>query len=188
MSETLEHRRLSELRSLLRAIEDAGWEYARVELDGVALVVSSDPHFAAGDTSPTTARTTAAASSHEPQAAGEPAPQPTAAAAAPAPEQPVAAPEPAPSNLATAVETVTSPTIGLFWRSPKPGAPPFVTVGDSVAAGDTLCIIEVMKLMTHVTAPVAGTVAAIHIENGSMVEHGTALIDVEPSEDAEGSA
>jgi acetyl-CoA carboxylase biotin carboxyl carrier protein len=79
------------------------------------------------------------------------------------------------------IETVESPTIGLFWRSPKPGAPPFVSVGDTVAAGDTVCIIEVMKLMTHVTAPVAGTVTAILIENGAMVEHGTALVLIEPA-------
>jgi acetyl-CoA carboxylase biotin carboxyl carrier protein len=182
VSETADRRRLTELRSLLRVIEDAGWEYARVEIDGVTLVVSTDPAFAAGDAPAVTPMTATAT------AVTEPATQPV---------RPVA-PEEAPGTPATEtappenhphgpVATVTSPTIGLFWRSPKPSAPPFVEVGGFVRAGDTVCIIEVMKLMTHVPSPVTGTVIAIHIENGSMVEHGTTLIDVAPSDDEEGS-
>jgi acetyl-CoA carboxylase biotin carboxyl carrier protein len=184
VSQTVDNRRLTELRSLLQVIEDAGWEYARVEIDGVALVVSSDPEFVAGSvpaagSAPTPAPTTAAPPAVTPVAA-EAAPP----AAAPAPVAP-APTEAAPSATDGPVETVTSPTIGLFWRSPKPGAPPFVNVGDAVAAGDTVCIIEVMKLMTHVTAPVAGTIRAIRIDNGAMVEHGTELVDIEPAEAAQ---
>jgi acetyl-CoA carboxylase biotin carboxyl carrier protein len=178
VSDTVDKRRLTELRSLLRTIEEAGWEYARVEIDGVVLVVSSDAEFAASDSS--VQGSSAGASRAEPARSGdllpsEPPPASGRAAAHPAPPEAVSSPHDGP------VETVTSPTIGLFWRSPKPGAPPFVDVGDTVAAGDTVCIIEVMKLMTHVTAPVSGTVRAIHIDNGSMVEHGTPLIDIIPS-------
>jgi acetyl-CoA carboxylase biotin carboxyl carrier protein len=182
VSETADHRRLTELRSILREIEDAGWEYARVEIDGVSLVVSSDPGLASDEGA---GRRTGTARATAPvDGAGEPAPpattshaEPAAPAAAPAP------PDAAPPAAAAEgpVETITSPTIGLFWRSPKPGAPPFVGVGDTVAAGDTVCIIEVMKLMTHVASPVDGTVRAIHMENGSMVQHGTALVDIEPA-------
>jgi acetyl-CoA carboxylase biotin carboxyl carrier protein len=172
VSEPVDKRRLAELRSLLSTIEEAGWEYARVEIDGVTLTVSSNPEFTDAP-APAAVSTTVPASS-SPAAAAQ-----AAEAAAPAAADPSLA-APAPSDDGP-VETVTSPTIGLFWRSPKPGAPPFVEVGDLVSEGQTLCIIEVMKLMTHVVAPVDGTVQAIHIDNGSMVEHGTALIDVSPT-------
>ena len=71
--------------------------------------------------------------------------------------------------------------MGLFWRAPSPGAPPFVELGGRVAAGDTVAIVEVMKLMNHVRAGVAGTVLAVHPENGQMVEHGDPLFTVEPA-------
>ena len=88
-----------------------------------------------------------------------------------------AAGEPAPA----AGLRVTAPSVGLFWRSPKPGAPPFVEVGDEVRPDDTVCIVEVMKLMNHVRAGVAGTVRAVHPENGQMVEHGDPLFTIEPA-------
>ncbi len=69
-----------------------------------------------------------------------------------------------------------APTLGLFWCSPQPGAPPFVEVGQRVGPDDTVCIVEVMKLMSHVKAGVAGVVAAIPVENGAMVEHGDTLV------------
>ena len=175
MSDPVDKRRLTDLRALLSTIEEAGWEYARVEIDGVTLEVSSDPEFAGFGTAPTAS----GAAPHGPATdPGVRHPE-----RAPAVLEPVSADAPATGGAIDGhAETVTSPTIGLFWRSPKPGAPPFVEVGDTVAAGATLCIIEVMKLMTHVTAPVSGIVSAIHIANGSMVEHGTALVDVVPSD------
>jgi acetyl-CoA carboxylase biotin carboxyl carrier protein len=180
VSETVDKRRQAELRSLLRAIEEAGWEYARVEIDGVSLVVSSDPEFAdAAATAPT-------APALEPNPAAAPAP-PLAPDQAVRPLTSLPPTGDPPATEDGPVETVVSPTIGLFWRSPKPGAPPFVEVGDSVSAGETLCIIEVMKLMTHVTAPVDGAVRAIRIDNGSMVEHGTALVDIVRSDGGEAS-
>jgi acetyl-CoA carboxylase biotin carboxyl carrier protein len=77
---------------------------------------------------------------------------------------------------------VESPSVGLFWRSPSPGAPPFVDVGARVAAEDTLAIVEVMKLMNHLVAPVAGTVKAILAENGARIEYGQPLIAIDPDE------
>lgn len=77
---------------------------------------------------------------------------------------------------------MTSPTVGVFWRAPEPGAPAFVEVGQHVAAGDTLCIVEVMKLMSHVDAPVAGTVTEIHADNAMSVEHGAPLFTLLPDE------
>jgi acetyl-CoA carboxylase biotin carboxyl carrier protein len=76
--------------------------------------------------------------------------------------------------------TVNSPSVGLFWRAPAPGAPPFVEVGGRVTAGDTVAIVEVMKLMNHVTAPVSGTVTAVLVENGEAVEFGQVLVVIDP--------
>jgi biotin carboxyl carrier protein len=68
----------------------------------------------------------------------------------------------------------------LFWRAPSPGAPPFVEVGGTVAAGETVAIVEVMKLMNHVSSPVDGVVTAILVENGAAVEFGQAIVIVDP--------
>ena len=75
---------------------------------------------------------------------------------------------------------VESPSVGLFWRSPAPGAPPFVEAGTQVAAGDTLAIVEVMKLMNHVVAAAPGTVQAVLAENGARVEYGQPLFTIDP--------
>jgi acetyl-CoA carboxylase biotin carboxyl carrier protein len=77
---------------------------------------------------------------------------------------------------------VESPSVGLFWRSPSPGAPPFVEPGTHVSADDTLAIVEVMKLMNHLVAPAAGTVRAILAENGARVEYGQPLIAIDPDD------
>jgi acetyl-CoA carboxylase biotin carboxyl carrier protein len=73
---------------------------------------------------------------------------------------------------------VTAPTPGIFWRSPEPGAPPFAEVGDTVAAPDTVCIIEVMKLMSHLKAGVRGRVVAVHAENGVAVAKDAPLFTI----------
>jgi acetyl-CoA carboxylase biotin carboxyl carrier protein len=75
---------------------------------------------------------------------------------------------------------VESPSVGLFWRSPAPGAPPFVEAGTHVVAGDTLAIVEVMKLMNHVVAAVPGTVQAVLAENGARVDYGQPLFTIDP--------
>ncbi|MCW3013075.1 MAG: acetyl-CoA carboxylase biotin carboxyl carrier protein subunit, partial [Solirubrobacterales bacterium] len=76
--------------------------------------------------------------------------------------------------------SVPSPSVGLFWRGPAPGAPPFVEVGARVSSGDTIGIVEVMKLMNHVGAPFDGVVTAIAVGNGDTVEFGQTLVVVDP--------
>lgn len=98
-------------------------------------------------------------------------------AAAPAP--PVAAPVPQTPVVADGVP-VTAPTLGTFYRAPKPGAPPFTQIGARVAGGDELCLIEVMKLFTSVRAPCAGVVHAILASDGDLVEHGQVLLRIMP--------
>ncbi len=75
--------------------------------------------------------------------------------------------------------TVTSPMVGSFYRAPAPGATPFVEVGQRVAEGETLCIIEAMKMLNQVESDKAGVVAAILVENGQPVEYGQPLFIIE---------
>lgn len=102
------------------------------------------------------------------------APAPVAAAAAPA-VAPAAAEAPA-RNLANAQK---SPMVGTFYRAPGPNAPAFVEVGQTVKAGDTLCIIEAMKLMNEIEAEKSGVVKEILVENGTPVEYGEPLFIIE---------
>ena len=100
-----------------------------------------------------------------------------AVAAAPAPqvaEAPDSAPEPGPPPQPEG-EQVTSPMVGTFYAAPSPTSPPFVKVGDSVNAGDVLCVIEAMKTMNHIESEYSGEVAAVLVENAEPVEFGQAL-------------
>jgi oxaloacetate decarboxylase (Na+ extruding) subunit alpha len=75
---------------------------------------------------------------------------------------------------------IEAPMVGNFYRAPQPGAPPFVEEGDAVAPGQTLCILEAMKLMNEVKAEIEGVVRTIHVQNGQPVEYGQVLFDLEP--------
>ena len=99
-----------------------------------------------------------------------------------APVEPeVSAAEPAPAEPTTdGAIRIEAPMVGTFYRASQPGAPPFVEEGDTVAAGQTLCILEAMKLMNEVKAEVEGVVRTIHVQNGQAVEYGQALFDLEP--------
>jgi acetyl-CoA carboxylase biotin carboxyl carrier protein len=75
---------------------------------------------------------------------------------------------------------VESPMVGVFYRAPQPGAPAFVELGDTVAIGQTLCLLEAMKLFNEVKAELEGVVRAIHAENEQPVEYGQLLFEIEP--------
>jgi acetyl-CoA carboxylase biotin carboxyl carrier protein len=105
------------------------------------------------------------------------------AAAAPAPAASAAAPVaavPAPSEPAANQKAVTSPMVGTFYRAPAPDADPFVEVGDVVEVGQTVCIIEAMKLMNEIEAETKGRVTQILVENAQPVEFGQKLFLIEP--------
>ncbi len=110
---------------------------------------------------------------------------PIAYAAAPAPlaPAPVAAPaaEPAaaPAASAPSGHLVKSPMVGSFYRSPKPESPSFVEVGTQVTVGQTLCIIEAMKMMNEITADKAGTIKTILADNGDSIEFDQPLFEIE---------
>ena len=93
----------------------------------------------------------------------------------PAMVAPVAAPAEPAVPAAPEGHTVKSPMVGTFYRSASPGAAAFVEIGDTVAQGDTLCIVEAMKLMNEIEADASGTIKAILAENGQAVEFGQPL-------------
>jgi len=88
--------------------------------------------------------------------------------------------EPMPVPEADGVVRVEAPMVGVFYRAGQPGAPPFVEEGETVAAGQTLCILEAMKLMNEIKADSAGIVRAIHVGNAEPVEFGQLLFELEP--------
>jgi acetyl-CoA carboxylase biotin carboxyl carrier protein len=102
------------------------------------------------------------------------------AAAAPAPA-PAAAPKAEAAAPVVEGTVVTSPFVGTFYRAPNPESPAFVEVGASVKKGQTLCIVEAMKLMNEIEADVAGTVAEVFAENGKPVEYGQRLFRIVPA-------
>ncbi len=106
-------------------------------------------------------------------AAPAPAPAPVAAAA------PAAAAPVAETPAADHPGTVKSPMVGTAYLAPEPSAPPFASVGDKVTAGDTLLIIEAMKVMNTITSPRSGTVKAVLVTNGQPVEFDQPLVIVE---------
>jgi acetyl-CoA carboxylase biotin carboxyl carrier protein len=108
-------------------------------------------------------------------AALPPAAQAPAVAAAPAPAQAAAAPA---AEAATG-HTVKSPMVGTFYRASSPGAKSFVEIGSQVKEGETLCIIEAMKILNEIEADKSGTVSKILCENGQAVEYGQPLFIIE---------
>ena len=106
----------------------------------------------------------------------------TMPAAAPIAAAPASATPAEESSSETAVPSghqVTAPMVGTFYRAPSPGAKPFVEVGQQVGEGDTLCIIEAMKMLNQIEADKAGKIAAILVENGQPIEYGQPLIIIE---------
>ncbi len=155
---------IRKVKKLIELLDDSG--IAEIEItEGEESVRIS--RYAAG--APVAATPVVA---HAPAA---PAPAP-AAAPAPAPAAPAApAAEPAAEAADEDGFEVTAPMVGTFYSSSSPGAAPYVQVGDRVNEGDTLCIIEAMKMMNQIEADVSGVVKSIRIQNGEPVEFGQVL-------------
>jgi acetyl-CoA carboxylase biotin carboxyl carrier protein len=107
------------------------------------------------------------------------APAPVAIAAPAAAPAAVAASAPAPAETEEDGFLVAAPMVGTFYASSSPGAAPYVQVGDRVNEGDTLCIIEAMKMMNQIESDVAGTIKSIRVQNGEPVEYGQTLITID---------
>jgi acetyl-CoA carboxylase biotin carboxyl carrier protein len=170
----------ADIKNIVETLQGSAWDEAVVVVGDVRIAVARNGASLAEHNGHASTAHGAAPAPAAPPAAGAPAVPaavaPTAVAApAPAAAHP-AAPSAAPATQDGQV--VTSPSVGVFWRSPEPGAAPFAEVGDRVDVGDTLCIIEVMKLMNNVTSDVAGVVTAVHLDNAAGVEFGTPLFTI----------
>jgi acetyl-CoA carboxylase biotin carboxyl carrier protein len=152
------------IRGLIEAVDDSGIDSLEIARGGTKIRINKTPPPA-----PVSAAAPAVA-----HAAPAPAP---AAAAAPAPAAPA---EAAPAPASTLVE-IKSPMVGTFYRAPAPEAPAYVEPGSRIARGQTLCILEAMKLMNELPSEVAGTVREICVENGEPVEFGQVLFRVDPA-------
>ena len=138
-----------DVREILRIVDGAELDELRIETEGLSL------HLVRGGRAP---------------------------AAEPLPER--SQPDPGAAGGAHAPEgadglTIEAPMLGVFYRSPSPGSPPFVDVGTRVESDTIVCIIEVMKMMNSVPAGVSGTIAGIHADNAALVEYGQPLFSVE---------
>jgi len=155
----------SEIRDLIEFIAQTGLNEVDIETSELKIHVKRERDQQVVGTAPMMAP------------AALPVSQPAAAAAAPAPA-PKAAEKAAAPGKATA--DIKSPMIGTFYRSANPDSPAFVSVGDKVAKGQTVGIIEAMKLFNEIESEVAGTIVKVMVENSSPVEYDQVLFVVEP--------
>jgi oxaloacetate decarboxylase (Na+ extruding) subunit alpha len=143
--------RAKRIQEIVRIVQESGIGEVTIEEDGMRISVRSTPDLPVGEGVPG--------------------------------EAPLAVPEPglpAASAVSGTLMRVESPMVGTFYRAPQPGSPPFVEIGDVVAPGQTLCILEAMKLMNEVKAEVEGVVRGVHAENAAAVEFGQLLFELEP--------
>jgi acetyl-CoA carboxylase biotin carboxyl carrier protein len=115
--------------------------------------------------------------SHVQTAAVAPLPPPAAPAAVPTPAGQTASAAPS-MDVDAELAIVTSPIVGTFYRAPDPTAPPFIQPGDMVKKGQTLCIIEAMKMMNNIDSDYEGTVVKVFVENGQPVQFGERLFAI----------
>ncbi len=155
----------SEIRDLIDFISQSGLNEVNVETKELKLHVKREPDqkVLKSSAAPMMAMHTAPVQQQIPVAAAQP--------ATPKAERPAAS--------KTTVE-IKSPMIGTFYRSANPDSPPFVSVGDKVSKGQTVCIIEAMKLFNEIESEVSGTIVKATIENSSPVEYDQVLFVVEP--------
>lgn len=157
-----------EIRDLIDFISQSGLNEVKIETEELKLSIKRDPDIKTQFVESNAGVSSSAASA---QAATP------AQATAPAP---VSAPVATASNDSKYVE-IKSPMIGTFYRSPNPDSPSFVNVGDKIEKGQTVCIVEAMKLFNEIESDVSGTIVKIVAENASPVEYDQVLFLVDPS-------
>ena len=155
---------LRKLKTLIDLVSDSNVSELEItEAEGTVRIVKGShtvaPHYA-----PPAAQVAMAA-----QTPGAPAPVGV----------PATAPVEAPIAEASALHAVKSPMVGTFYRSSSPGAKSFVEIGDTVKQGDTICIIEAMKILNEIEADKSGKVVQVLCENGQAVEYGQTLLTIE---------
>ena len=154
-----------EVEVLIRLFEQSDWRELRLETDGLKLVLSKN-----ADAVPL--RSIVEMSPEDDAAAS-----PDHAPPAPPPDAPASPADAAPTD---GLIPITAPNLGTFYRAPKPGAAPYVEVGQEIGETTEVCLIEVMKLFTPVRAGISGQIAKACVKDGEMVEYGAPLFLVKP--------
>ncbi|MFO7304202.1 MAG: acetyl-CoA carboxylase biotin carboxyl carrier protein [Gammaproteobacteria bacterium] len=157
---------IRKVKKLIELLEESGIAEIEISEGEESVRISRYPKGSVVPQAPTVHYTSAPAAAPTPpaQTPGEPTSQAT-------PSAPPVAPR--------AEHTVTAPMVGTFYAAPSPGAKPFVEIGSEVNVGDTLCIIEAMKMMNQIESDKAGRVTAILVKNGDPVEFGQPLFIIE---------
>jgi acetyl-CoA carboxylase biotin carboxyl carrier protein len=156
-----------DIKTLIEQFEQSDWKEVHVKTHNFELYLSENPK-SSGPPSAIASQSTSAAS----QTFDSDDTSPTAV---------VPVPEASKAILPEGMIAVTAPNLGTFYSAPKPGAPPYVEVGQNVSAETEVCLIEVMKLFTPVKAGVSGVIREICVSDGQMVEYEQLLVVIEPS-------
>ncbi len=171
-----------DVREILRIIDSSQLDELTIETPAFSLHVSKGKSKSTtapstgGTTAPSTGGTTAPSTggATAPSTGGATAPRPGGTAPDPSTTTPPTPPPPA------ATSEIVAPMLGTFYRTESPSHPPFVEVGDGVRSDTVVCLIEVMKLMNHIQAGVAGTIVEVLAQSGELVEFGQPLFRVAP--------
>lgn len=159
------------LRRLIDMVDESDIDSLEVSRFATRVKISKSPPLVAGGA------IAAPRAGGAPPSPGEPGALPASGGGAASAEPPAEAAEPAVE--ADHLHEVTSPMVGTFYRAPAPDAPPYVEVGDRVQKGQTLCILEAMKLMNELESDVSGVVREIAVQNSEPVEYGQLLFRIE---------
>jgi acetyl-CoA carboxylase biotin carboxyl carrier protein len=162
------HIKPQEIEAILETFDNSPWQEMRLKVDGLELFLSKTPGAVAPSVAHHPAEPLPFAPSH--------ATAPHALAPAPGGANATSAPAHVPDHWIA----VRAPNLGTFYRAPKPGAAPYVSVGQAISADTEVCLIEVMKLFTSVPAGVAGTVRKVLVEDAELVEYDQPLFLIEP--------
>jgi len=156
------------LQALIQAIDESSLDSVEIERGGTKIRLAKTP---SGSAAPVQY-----APAPAPAPAAPPAPAPETGPPASGGDESAAA---APADT-SGLEEITSPMVGTFYRAPAPDAPPYVDVGSRIKSGDTLCILEAMKLMNELEAEISGEIVEICVDNAEPVEYGQVLFRVRP--------
>lgn len=179
-----------DIKTIVQALQDSEWDEAVITIGDstISLARNGATLTPTGEHAPSAEPAASSTAGRAPEA---PAKATATEAPTSAAETPAATPAPAPQGAESTASTdvteasgssghhvVAAPSVGVLWRSPEPGAAPFASIGDRLEIGDTICIVEIMKLMNNVATPVAGVLTAVHVENGGSVQAGDPMFSI----------
>lgn len=173
MSEENNDRLAQDVENLVELFNRSDWDEMHLKTDDLEIFLSNDPNASPIPQAAANQTGSAPVQQAPTVATSEGAPASKAADSSPENKQVVSVPD--------GMVAVTAPNLGTFYRAPKPGAAPYVEVGQQVDETTDICLVEVMKLFTPVKAGLAGKIHAVCIDDGTMVEFGDTLMIIDPA-------